>query len=293
MKVAITGANGLIGKKLIVELNKLSVEYIALTRRCVCDLGLNFVQTDYSVTSLSGIFKEIDIVIHLAANRGSGAFVYEEYQKNENLTEDVLKAMVCANCKRIIYISSISVYSDTDLLPWKEDQHVIPVSFYGLSKLACEYLCQLYVSKGIEFTILRCAHVLGIEKRGYMLSRFMEAAYAHKSLCVKGKSIAHREFIYVKDVANAICWAVNNTSTCNQVFNLGYGIGYTNYEIAVLINTAFRNSEQINYEDELSEGIVDSYMDVNKLKSAGFVPTYSIETAMDDLFNEYNLIQRN
>lgn len=40
MKVAITGANGLIGKKLIVELNKLSVEYIALTRRCVCDLGL-------------------------------------------------------------------------------------------------------------------------------------------------------------------------------------------------------------------------------------------------------------
>jgi nucleoside-diphosphate-sugar epimerase len=126
-----------------------------------------------------------------------------------------------------------------------------------------------------------------------MLSRFMEAAYAHKSLCVHGKSIARREFIYVKDVANAICWSIDNSNTCNQIINLGYGKGYTNYEIASLTNEAFHNPEKIFYEDQISEGIKDSYMNVTKLKKIGFTPEYSIETAMYDLFNEYCAIRSN
>ncbi|OUQ67903.1 hypothetical protein B5E53_07870 [Eubacterium sp. An11] len=289
MKVAVTGATGLVGRKAVDCLKNGGFEVVPLTR----NVKEGYVSTDYGVESLTAIFKDVDAVVHLAARREGNCRTYEDFQSNENLTENILLAMKNSDkCNRIIYMSSISVYSGEKDLPWDEEVLPKPKGFYGLSKLVCEHLCGIYQRFGINYTILRCAHILGIEEKGYMLSKFMSGAYNHKQICVIGKSVAKREFIYVKDVANAIAWALTSNESINQTFNLGYGKGYTNLQIAVLINQAFGNEGNLQYKSDVSEGIQSSYTNVSKIYSAGFKPQFSIETSMKDLYQEYCGIQQ-
>ena len=284
MKVAITGATGLVGQKVMRRLKNGGFEVIPLTR----NTKEGHISTDYSIESLTTIFENIDAVVHLAAKRGENSETYEKFRINEKLTENILLAMKNTNrCKRIIYLSSISVYSGESDLPWSEETLPKPEGFYGLSKLSCEHLCRIYQKFGINYTVLRCAHILGIEEKGYMLSKFMSKAYHREQICVIGKSVARREFIYVKDVANAIAWALISEQSINQTFNLGYGEGYTNLQIALLINRAFGNEGNLQYKSDKLEGIQSSYTNVNKIYEAGFQPSFSIETSMKDLYQEY------
>lgn len=282
MKVAVTGASGFIAKEVISLFVQNNVDFIALTRKnsleCEC-----YVETDYSVDHLISILKDVQIVVHLAAIRGKdNSLGYEEFRENEALTENILKAMAKVGVKKIIYMSSISVYSTLNQLPWSEKQIPYPTSFYGLSKLVGEHLCFLYKKKNIDSVIFRCAHVLGYEDNSYMLSTFLRSAALGKTLIVKGKSIALREFIYVKDVANAILYAVEKNDF-DGIYNLGIGKAYTNYDIAVIINDVFSNIENVEYRDRQEEGIDSSYMDISLLTNLGFNASYSIESAIRDI----------
>ncbi len=283
MKVVVTGASGFIGQELMKSLSISNHNIIALSRN---QGNKRYTNNDYSVDNLTDILKDVDVVIHLAAKRGENSLAgYECFRENESLTENILKSMVNCKVPRIIYLSSISVYSDPQLLPWSEDQIVSPCNFYGLSKLTCEYLCNLYASEGIKSVIFRCAHVLGLEDRGYMVSKFLNLAAKKGTLCVNGKSIAKREFIYVKDVVRAIIWAMDNPEI-EGVFNLGTDCAYTNLEVAQTINAVFQNEGNLKYQDDLSEGIKDSYMTSEKLRRHGFSTIYDLKTGIVDICRE-------
>ena len=284
-RVIVTGASGLVGRETVCLLQDSGYRVIPLTRNTGALSG--YTVTDYSVGSLTRLLRADDIVVHLAAQRGGTGVSYKEYQINAELTENVLQAMEKVGCQRLIFLSSISVYSKQDNLPWTELQTPEPAGFYGLSKLVSEGLCQIYSSRGICYTIFRCAHVLGIEDRGYMLGNFMKNAFHHENLIVKGKSIAKREFVYVKDVANAILWAIRTAVTQGELYNLGYGEGYTNYEVAEQVNSSFHNEGKLIYQSGCDEGITSSYMDVGKIVGAGFQPQFSFQSAMDDISSEY------
>lgn len=282
MKVAITGATGVIGIELMSLLQKSHIDFLALTRKNY--IRKYYITTDYSIQSLKYILDGIDIVVHLAATREEDISLgYKGVDSNVEITENILKAMSETGVRKLIYLSSISVYSDLKLLPWKETQAVTPKTFYGLSKLTCEYLCRLYESRGIQSIIFRCAHVLVLENRRYMISRFLNSAAQRETLCVIGKSLVKREFIYVKDVARAILWAIYQEEHLG-IFNLGTGIGSTNLEIAETINLIFGNEGNLEYRCDIPEGIDDSFMCVDLLRKCGFETMYDLESSIKDIY---------
>ncbi len=57
----------------------------------------------------------------------------------------VLEACREVGVPKLVYASSSSVYGDTDQLPMREDANCRPVSPYGVTKLAGEHLCRLYL----------------------------------------------------------------------------------------------------------------------------------------------------
>lgn len=286
MKIVVTGASGLIGTELLRQLrdhtDDNNIEVIPLSRSEKDGL----VCTDYSVESLSQIFDGADVIIHLAARRGA-AEQYTQFQENDFVTENILRAMKAAKVKRIIFMSSISVYSSQHDLPWSEEQHPIPQTFYALSKLAGEGLCQLYARKGISYTIFRCAIVLGLENSGRMLSTFVRQAANGERISLRGKSEAKRDFIYVKEAARALIWAIFEEHAENQIYNLGSNEQYTNLEVAQRINKVFANEGNLDYDDTVKEKVTDSYMDSSKLYKAGYVPKYHFESALLDIREEY------
>ena len=278
MKIIITGASGNIGSKLFDIIKAKEDNVIGLTRGQRDGL----VNTDYSVDNLSEIFTDADIIVHLASKRGS-ADDYQSFADNEIITENILKAMVIAKVSKIIFMSSIAVYSDKENLPWKETQYPSPQTFYGLSKLTCEYLCKEYSKKGINYIILRCGIVYGDDNTKRMVSAFINEAIAKTTLVLRGKSIAKRDFIYVKDVVAALLWSINLHENNNEIFNLGSGTALTNLEVANTVNDCFDNSGNLIYENDVKENIINSYMDSTKIYRAGFSTSYSFTSALKDI----------
>ena len=283
MRVVVTGATGLIGSALVKAISD-AAEVIGLTRGVSTD---RLIHTDYSIESLTDIFEQADIVVHLAAVRGKGND-YMHFMDNAVLTENILKAIVQAKVGRIIYMSSIAVYSDVNRVPWTEDQPVQPQTFYGLSKITGEHLCELYAGKGLNYTIFRCGIVFGITNNNRMTDIFIQNAAMRKPITVRGKSQARRDFIYLKDVVGALRWSIFEERSINQIYNLGGGNAYTNIQVAEEINHAFENDGNLIYLEDCPEGVEDSRMDSSKLRTAGFQWKYNLTSALTDIRKEWH-----
>lgn len=274
MNIAITGASGFIGTELIQQLND-SVHVIGLTRNLPAgDNTIEWRQTDYSVTSLQTAFKDVDVVIHLAAVRGTTTN-REDYVINETITENVLSAMDACKVGRIVLASTISVYDDETTIPWTEEEPLQARTMYGDSKIACEKLVKDYSAKfGFDYSIVRIAQVLGLgEKRRGMMNVFLDTAAAGGEITVIGKSVAKRQYIYVKDLVAIIEKLAKLDKGVNITVNAGMSEAYTNLEIAQITNSVYGNTTPINYDDSKIETIKSSCMNNDKLMTAiGYNP---------------------
>ncbi|GAJ38346.1 NAD-dependent epimerase/dehydratase family protein [Saccharococcus caldoxylosilyticus] len=286
MKVAVTGGTGFLGKEVISLLHQDQIYTpVILGRNSVADnVSCEYRKTDYSIASLTNVLRDIDAVIHLAAIRGTNGSIADFYP-NIIMTENLYESCRKLGIKNIVFASSISVYSDTTKIPWDEEQLPSPKTLYGISKITCEYIGNLYHRQyGLNIKSLRIAQVLGEgEKKGYMMNTFLDRAFEKKTLKVIGKSIAKREFVYVKDVARAILLALHKPDL-HGVYNIGSGEAYTNLEIAKMVNNCFDNEDNLIYEDSLDEGIESSLMDSSKAKKElGYIPSFSFKDALNDI----------
>lgn len=293
MKVVVTGASGFIGKQLVKDLESISsIQIIPLTR----NTNSNF-YTDYSLNSLKKWFENADIVVHLAAKRGSG-ITFEDYNENVLLTEKVVMASKKNNINKFIYISSISVYSDSNSLPWGEVEPPSPCNFYGLSKVVGEEICRLHLSSTeTSLYVLRLAHVFGSnEKNNYMINLFMRQALNKHVLSLTDITGDKREFIYVKDVVKAIRMAIFH-STKDYVYyllNIGSDNILTNLEVGKLVNKVFNNEKLLVLGDISKNASNSSFMKHSLAKSIiGYSASYSMEKALEEIKQEMEGVKKN
>lgn len=258
MRIAITGATGFIGKWLLKTIpddfdcillgRKTYKDYLTIGKR-----KFEYVKTDFSFEDLTSKLKGLDGVIHLAATR-VGKDEFSSYIPNITVSENIFKSCIENDIKNIVCISSISVYSNSNVIPWDENQRVSPVSFYGISKVAMENLADYYNrKKSMKIKSLRVAQVVGYgERPGYMLMTFINNAFEGKTLNVFGEGAGKREYIYIKDVVDAILCAIKK-SELDGVFNIGTGVNVSHNELAQTINSVFNNEVNIKYIKDIVE----------------------------------------
>lgn len=127
MKIAITGADGLVGSR-IIKLLKNDFEFIAIS------------QKDCDITNKNQVFQTVkgidfEILLHLAAYTNvDGAESEPElaYRINVEGTKNIFDA-VCQKNKKIIYISTDFVF-DGKNPPYDEDCVPRPLGVYGKTK---------------------------------------------------------------------------------------------------------------------------------------------------------------
>lgn len=283
MRIGITGGSGFLGREVVSQFKENLVPVI-IGRSKNHETEHEYISTDYSTKSLDSAFRSLDAVIHLAAIRRSQNNI-SEFHENEIMMQNVCCSCINRGINNLVFASSISVYSDQTKIPWREDQLPAPKTYYGISKTSCEYIGQIFHKKfDLNVKSLRIAHVLGEDKkRKYMMNIFIDNAFLKKTLCVIGKSVAKREFVYVKDAARACLLAVNKPDN-NAIFNIGGNGVFTNHEIAVLVNQCFDNNGNIDYNSMISEGIESSFMDSKKAEKAlGYKPCFTIKQALLDI----------
>ncbi len=106
---------------------------------------------------------------------------------------------------RVVYASSSSVYGDAEAYPLQEDAKPIPVSPYGVSKLACEALASAYArSVGLDAVGLRFFSVYGPRQRPDMAFAAVFDCLARKRpFRLFGNGRQSRDFTFVGDVVEA------------------------------------------------------------------------------------------
>jgi UDP-glucose 4-epimerase len=187
--------------------------------------------------ALAAAMAGCDAVVHLAAmadaDRVAEAPVEAE-ESNSRGTLNVLEAAQQAGVKRVIYASTIWVYSDAGEAAVDEDTMLgLPAHLYTATKLAGEMYCRSYAELyGLEYTILRFGIPYGPRCRPEaVVPKFVAKALGGEALTVAGDGSQSRRFVYVEDLARGVVAGLQ-PNAANRVYNLVGDEDVTILEIA-------------------------------------------------------------
>jgi len=306
-RIVVTGAAGFIGSNLTDRLLELGAEVIGIDNLfsgridnledALKNRNFQFVKGDVrDLNFLLDIFKDIDIIYHEASFVSVPQSVKMPSSCNDFNVNGILNILNAARKKdieRIIFASSASVYGDSPTLPKKEDMRRLPLSPYGVSKLACEAYIQSYHHVyGLNASCLRYFNVYGPRQRDSpysgVIAIWVGRIIRNEDLIIFGDGENIRDFTYVKDIVQANLLAVEH-DIGGEILNIACGSPITMTELAKLM-LKLTNKENLNieYTDPRPGDILHSYGDISKAKKLiGFEAKFNQEDGLRDYFLWY------
>jgi len=303
-RIVVTGAAGFIGSNLTDSLLEQGAEVIGMDNLFngrLDNLDEAFKNSKFTfhkgdirdLNFLLDVFKEVDIVYHEAAFTSVPQSVKMPENCNDVNVNGVLNVLNAArrmDVEKIIYASSSSVYGDTPTLPKREDMRRLPISPYGVAKLACEAYMQVYHQVyGLKTTSLRYFNVFGPRQKDStysgIIAIWLGKIIRNEDLIIFGDGTNSRDFTYVKDVIQANLLAAKN-DVSGEIFNIGAGSPINLTDLANLIlKITNKENLKIIYNEPRVGDIIHSYADISKAKkSLNFEPKYNQEQGLTEYF---------
>lgn len=294
LKVLITGGAGFIGSHvtdvmLSAGYSVTVVDNLVTGSRNNLRREAELIALDICDEEIDSIFSQVkpQIVIHLAAQTSvtrSMSNPYVDAKTNVTGTLRILDNCVKHNVQKIIYASSAAVYGTPVTLPINEEHPLQPLSFYGLSKLTPEKYIELHHSLfNIPFTIFRFANVYGPRQdavgEGGVVSIFLSKLMKQQTPIIYGDGEQTRDFIYVKDIAQAILAAI--TSGSGGCYNLSTGTASSINSLLRLACSIVGSPFEPQYYPARQGDIIHSILDNTRAKqNLNWQPVYSLETGL-------------
>jgi UDP-glucose 4-epimerase len=254
MRVLVTGGSGFIGSHVVDKLRERGHEPVIYDLRPSpwhldpahpVDTVLGSI-TDRE--ALERALHSCDAVAHLAAVADVND-VHAEPEDAERVnargTVAVLEACRRAGVQRIVYASTIWVYSDCQGEEVDEDTLLPPPShLYTSTKLAGELYCKAYQELyGIDYTILRFGIPYGPRAReAAVIPAFVNKAFKGEPLTLAGDGLQSRRFVYVEDLADGVALGLSEIAS-NRVYNLASSENVTIKQIAETVQSLIGDVE--------------------------------------------------
>jgi UDP-glucose 4-epimerase len=246
-KVIVTGGSGFIGSHVVDALLDAGHQVTVIDHRVRPHReDLHFEDIDLmDLSSVLAATKGAEHIFHLAAvSNVNYAYKYPVYTVALNVlgTAHMLEAARINGSQRVYLASTVWVYNGSpngeplvESVPFYLDGagHI-----YTSSKMSCEMIChnynQLYK---VPFTILRLGIPYGPRMREELLiPTFIKKALLGEPLTVAGTGSQFRNFIYVRDLAEAHVLAMKEVAM-NQTYNLEGSQKITVMEVAKRIRS--------------------------------------------------------
>ncbi|MFI5258489.1 MAG: NAD-dependent epimerase/dehydratase family protein [Candidatus Limnocylindrales bacterium] len=262
-RVLVTGGAGFVGSALVRRLIESGARVTVLDdlftgRRDAVPTGAELIEGSVTDEQLvRDLVKRHTVVFHLAARNiiASTANPRDDFATNIGGTLNVLLAARDSNLERVVYTSSASVYGNPRSIPINEDDGLVTLSPYAVSKLAGENYCvAFYESYGLPVAVVRYSNVYGPYQRPEnpycgVVSKFLMAAYAGQPLSVHGDGGQTRDFTFVDDAVDATLLAATHPRAEGEVFNVGTGVETSVNELATAIGRASGRNVLIEHID--------------------------------------------
>ncbi len=241
----VTGAAGFIGSHVVEALLKQGETVIGIDQfndyyppafkwsnvdRFANHPNFRLVEGDIQTLDWPRLLEGVTVIYHQAAQAGVRASWGESFrhytERNINATQVMLEAAKEAqSLQRFVFASTSSIYGNAETLPTSESIAPLPVSPYGITKLAAERLGGLYCDNfGVPFVSLRYFTVYGPRQRPDMgFHKFFKAAIEREAIPIYGDGQQTRDFTFVSDIVNANLLAAKAPQAIGEIINIGGG----------------------------------------------------------------------
>ena len=224
--IAVTGANGFVGRLLCDQLEKKGLSVRRLVRKLSSSSSSEFKIGDIcKETDFSKALIDVSIVIHCAArvhvmNESAPDSMVEFRRVNSSATLRLAQEASKAGVQRFIFLSSIKVNGESSKLgyPFTPELFSCPKDFYGASKYEAEEgLKMLAKETGMEVVIIRSPLVYGPGVRANFLS-MMNWLSRGLPLPLGGITENRRSLVYIDNLVDMIIVCTTHAAAANQIF---------------------------------------------------------------------------
>ena len=262
MTILVTGGAGYIGgtvaRILLAGGHAVTIfDNLCHSRRAAVAPGAEFIEGDLADRALlektlrSGRFQG---VMHFAALIEAGESMQrpEIYFRNNTAgTLSLLEAMLATGHDRLVFSSTAACYGEPVSTPILEDAKLEPTNPYGESKLLVEHMLRWFNRiHGFRYASLRYFNVAGAiegygeahEPESHLIPLVLDVALGRRtSIKIFGQDYPTRDgtcirdYIHVKDLADAHLLALAALGTQDRlgglIYNIGNGQGFTVREV--------------------------------------------------------------
>lgn len=274
-RIAIFGLSNLLGKALYEILKEKNYKIKGYSRNKKA-----WFKNEYEEWEAGKIpqIKE-NIIIYIASISGNWQVIKNPEEAFKVIVKSPFEIMnILKENNYFLYISSASVYPEKSK-PKKEEE-ANPQNLYGAMKYSAEVLLSnLAKIKNIKFCALRFSRIYGKEMERNPIADFLKGI-RDKKVILYDDFEAEYDYIYAKDAANAIVFAIENN--LEGIYNVGSGKGIKVYEIKNIFEEILNGKFEIEFKDK-RKGI--DLIDIEKIKKKGFKIKYNIKEGIKELFS--------
>lgn len=201
--IAITGANGFVGRNVARLFSKKGIQVINIVRKnrvTSVRSGTFLISDDLSEKYLSQRLKKCTALLHFI---GQGKqTVDNDYEKvNVGLTKNAINLCKKAGIKKIIYISGLGVHKNTTF-------------GYFISKYKAE---QAIIHSGLDYTIFRASYILGKDDP---LSQILCKQIKNGKIIIPGSGNYNLQPIFIEDASEVFLQAIFNKKFSKKIIDL-------------------------------------------------------------------------
>lgn len=237
MKVLVTGANGLLGHHVVMQLQKMNHAIrIILRAKSKIYFDLSNIEsvvgnfTEYEILKIAA--DGCDAIIHIAAVTSTNLLYYKDYSRvNVDGSATIIKVANELKINKIIYVSTANTIGHGSWDKLSDESNTIDFpfskSFYARSKVEAEKLF-------VEASKLPNRHVIIINPTFMIGSYDTKPSSGKLMLMAYQKSVMFapvggKNFVAVNDVATAICNALTQGKNGQRYLTSGVNISFNEF----------------------------------------------------------------
>ncbi|MCX4970472.1 NAD-dependent epimerase/dehydratase family protein [Streptomyces sp. NBC_00654] len=305
-RVLVTGGGGLVGSRIVALLKASGARASVLDRfdayphsvRGLFDVDVNAHKVVFGdvreAATVRWLVQQADYVIHAAAYADVAACTREPevaFAANLQGTQTVLQETLRSPVKRLVFVSSASVYGNgrgDGVQEFTESQPLVPISVYANTKLWGEHQARLMLGgSDREFAVLRYFSVYGdpqVPKPGshsWMVPWLSMSAQIGLPMRLNGGGRQVRDMVHVDDIAHATVLALVAEGAVSQTINVGSGKATSVREIAEMVARHYPAASLV--DAPLPEGDpLGGYADTRRSRDLlGWAPAVTLEEGVD------------
>ncbi|RKR82244.1 nucleoside-diphosphate-sugar epimerase [Mucilaginibacter gracilis] len=286
-KILLTGANGFVGShilKLLIEKGYFPVALLRSTSNLwrIAHLRNSFdvFISDDHISDLPKLFDKykIDAVIHTATEYGRHTPLSKILQTNV-----IFPLQLIESGSR----KGLDLFINTDTFFGKKQFNLSYLNDYTTSKRVLESLLT-NLSSQLKVVNLRIEHVFGeSDDEQKFVTSILKQTIQNSDEILLSEGLQKRDFIYVKDVADAYINILENSGLSQgfQEYEVGTGESISIKELVTKIATATQSKTKLCFGaiPGRSGEIEDSKANNVSLKNIGWQPKYTLDAALTEM----------